>query len=335
MSLVTGTFCFLEDKKSAEWEDNHIAFSRAVNEQLTKMFDDNERFYLSMDQSTTCTGISIRNTRETILCQMDFLRLNTPKELFIEQLYKLVSNLVRDLRLSLIVIEKPLPVKHSHATSVLNALAREITSWKNQIPEFYGVPFDTIFPQQWKEKVLDKKKGKHRYNVKAEIAKDVCDIFPMLNRYRKKCLATDYDSFDATGIMSGYLRQHFAEDGSKINFGSAVYNSKMHVFIKYVPHSEIDNTNMLFEGLPRKCPMETVIYNKEHSFYDNLRMICSQYEIGNFVVNDELLFIDLLWESKVQYRKGYSFVCVVTRQGYLTERQLEKAQKSSSYFYMA
>lgn len=335
MSLVMGTFCFLELQKSAEWEDNHIGFSKAVNEQLTKMFDDNERFYLSLDQSTTCTGISIRNTRETVLCQMDFLRLNTPKELFIEQLYKLVSNLVRGLRLSLIVIEKPLPIRHSRSASVLNSLAREIKSWQTKIDEFYGVPFDSIFPQQWKEKVLDKKKGKHRYNIKSEIAKDVCDIFPMLNRYRQKCLATDFDSFDATGIMSGYLRQHFSSDGSKINFGSAVYNSKMHVFVKYLPSNEVDNVNALFEGLPRKCPIETVLYNEEHSLYDNLRMICSQYEIGSFVVNDPLLFINLLWESKVQYRKGFVFVCVVTRQGYLTQKQLEKAQKSNPYFYMA
>ena len=335
MSLVTGIFCFLDNGKYAIMEDNFMVFSNSVNQQLRKMFDDNERYYLSLDQSTTCTGISIRNTEETVLCQMDFMRLQTPKEVYFTQLEKLVSHLVKDLRLSLIVIENPIPVKNSKATPVLFKLAKDIKGWKDSIPEFYGVPFDTIYPQQWKEKVLDKKKGKYRYGVKAEIAKDVSDIFPLLNNYRVRCLACDFDSFDATGIMSGYLRQHFDEDGNKVNFGSAVYNSKMHIFVKYLPSIEIKNTNLIMEGIPKKMPIEMLQYNSDKSFYDNLRMACSGYPVSCFSINDQLTYLNMLWESKESFNRNYNFVCVVARQGYMTESQLRKAQKTNTYFYMA
>lgn len=334
MSLATGIFCFLDTNKSALLEDSFMVISKSINKQLLSMFDDNERFYLSLDQSTTCTGISIRNTRETVLAQIDFMRLQTPKEVYIEQLERFVSHLVRDLRLSLIVIENPIPVKKSKSTKTLFKLAKDIKDWTNTIPEFYGVPFDTIYPQQWKEKVLDKKKGTFRYGVKAEIAKDVCDIFPILHRYRNKCLASDFDSFDATGIMSGYLAQHFDKDGNKINFGSAVYNSKMHVFVKYLPNTELKNINLIMQNIPRKGELEFLQYNLDKSFYDNLRMACSNYPVSCFTVKDKLTYMNLLWESKVEFNSNYNFVCVVARQGYLTESQLKKAQVNT-YFYMA
>lgn len=334
MSLVTGVFGYLDTGKKAVMEAQYNVMAKAVNEELHNIFDGNARFVLSLDQSTTCTGICIQDTQQKVICILDFMRLQTNKETYIEELRRLLSFMVKNLRLSLIVIENPLPI-NTKGNATLKALARTIKDWKNDIPEFYGVPFDTILPQQWKAKVLNKKKGKHRSAVKAEIAKDVCDIYPILDSYRTKCLATDFDSFDATGIMIGYLAQHFSTDGDKRNFGSAVYNSKIHVFLKYVPVDDVEDDSVLLLNIPKKSPIMHLKYNEDYSFYDNLRMVCSQYEIGSFVITDTLLFVNMLWESNLEFKRGFRFVCVVTRQGYFTQKQLEKAKEQNNYFYMA
>lgn len=337
MSIASGIFAFTNPKKSVLFESDYMAIGKSINKALRQNFNDSDRFEIGIDQSTTCTGICITDSANTCYSLVDFRRLDTDKELYKAQLKKLVSEIVKDLRISLIVIEQPLNKRYSKATPVLRDLFKYIKGWKYEIDELYDAKLDYILPQQWKAKVLDKTKGTGRSAVKSEIAQDVCDKVPVLNRYRKVCPATDYDSFDATGILIGYKLQKYTNDGKAINFGSAVYNYKMHVFVKYLPKELLNNKQAIIDYLPINKDIEDfpiLEYCNDHSFYDNIKMCCANHDCSALIIRSVPLTVNLLWETGEKLRANHIFVCVVMKQGATTDRRIQESSKVVPYFHL-
>lgn len=334
MSNASGVFALVKENQCAYFSTDYLTASNAVNTAIKKSQSADTRFEVSIDQSTTCTGICISNTESTFYALLDFQRLSTDKELYKVQLRKLVSELLKGLRVNLIVLEKPLNLKHSKATPVLRDLHKYIKNWKFDIPELYDAKMDSIPPHQWKVKVMDKSKGTGRTGNKAAIAEDICDKVPVVNGYRKRCPATDYDSFDALGILLGYKAQHYSKDGKLINFGSAVYNSNMHVFIKYLPKQLLYNKEAIKDTIPMKDDLPILQYNTEHSFYDNVKMCCGSYDYSSFIVNTPQILMNLLWETGESFRPDHGFVCIVVRQGAITKKNLEYAKEHNAYLFM-
>ena len=334
MSNASGVFALVKENKCAYFSSDYLTASNAVNTAIKKSQSPDARFELSIDQSTTCTGICISNTDSTFYALIDFQRLNTDKELYKSQLRKLISELVKGLRINLTVLEKPLNIKHSKATPVLRDLHKNIKGWKFDIPELYDAKMDSILPHQWKVKVMDKSKGTGRTGDKSAIAEDICEIVPVVNGYRKRCPATDYDSFDALGILLGYKAQHYSKDGKLINFGSAVYNSSMHIFIKYLPKALLYNKEAIIDNIPVNGDLPILQYNTEHSFYDNVKMCCGSYDYSSFVVNTPQILMNLLWETGEEFRPDHGFVCVIVRQGAITKKNLEYAKERNTYLFM-
>lgn len=144
MSNASGVFALVKENKCAYFSSDYLTASNAVNTAIKKSQSPDARFELSIDQSTTCTGICISNTDSTFYALIDFQRLNTDKELYKSQLRKLISELVKGLRINLTVLEKPLNIKHSKATPVLRDLHKNIKGWKFDIPELYDAKMDSI-----------------------------------------------------------------------------------------------------------------------------------------------------------------------------------------------
>lgn len=334
MSHVTGIFAYFKTKKRAFYNNDFVWSARSVNKTLKSLFKPDKKYYLGLDQSTTCTGITITDEEYSFAVLLDFARKSTDVETYKFQLKNLVTLLVSDLELKQIIIEQPLYIKGNHATSVLMDLKKYIKSWRNDIPEFYQVPFDTIFPQQWKEVVVNKKKGKYRTSSKAATAADICDMFPLLEEYRLTCPAKDFDSFDAFGIVYGYRRQHYSQDGNDLNYGSISYYKKIHVFLKYLPEDKLKDKEVIGAWLYKEGLFEEVGYNPKFSFYENIALMCTKYNISYFVV-DPSLEVNMFWETSEIPLANHKFVCIAVRKGYLNDKKLHAAiENIGNYFYM-
>ena len=334
MSNASGVFALVKDNKCAYFSTNHITASNAVNTAIKRINNGKSTYDISIDQSTTCTGICITDVDNTFYALIDFQRLNTDKELYKVQLKKLFNNLVKDLKINLLVLEKPLNLAGSRATPILKKLHTFIKSWKTDIPELYDVEVVSIPPQQWKVKVMDKSKGTGRTGNKSAISEDICDKVPVLKEYRRKCPAKDYDSFDALGILLGYKAQRYSKDGELINFGTAIYNSSMHIFIKYLPKSLLYNKEAIIDTIPVKGDLPILQYNTDRSFYDNIKMCCGSYDYSAIIINTPQILMNLLWETGETFKEDYGFVCIVIRQGAITQKRLVKAKEDNAYLFM-
>lgn len=335
MSIVSGIFALPKINKCAIFTKTHMEASSEVNILFKKKLPKGTGVYVSLDQSTTCTGVVIASEDFRIICQMDFMRKETDKYTYKLQLKDFIDWLVTDLKVKLLVIENPLNIRGNHATEVLQDLFKYIKNIKDDIDELKQVPFDTIFPQQWKECVVNKSKGKYRTGIKYEIASDICDIYPVLKNYLDVCPAKDYDSFDALGILLGYLKQHYNSEGKEIVYGTNTYGFNIRVFPLYLPSEEVDSIPLAMPYLKKDVVPKKFYYNNKFNFYKNLGIICSKVPVGYFIIEDLELKVNMLWETGVEPKEGYEFVCIVARQGTFTDKQTEKLKSLyGNYFYL-
>ena len=160
---------------------------------------------VSLDQSSTCTGIAIVSVDNNIRIILDCMRDTGDRDEFYRELYRVLKKIVHGQKIRHIICENPPPVQgQKYSSRLLLELLGRISAWVEEIPELRAAEFGKIFPQSWKPFIINKEKGKGRDKVKALIAEDICDILPEFNTYRERHVSKDYDGFDAMGILLGY-----------------------------------------------------------------------------------------------------------------------------------
>ena len=185
--------------------------------------DGNYTWSIGIDQSTSCTGITLMERQERLCCMVDVHRdKNLPDFYFYKDLKNFLIKVVKGSAVDYIVYEKPIPnSKFRTAQNRLFELKGKLEDWICDIPEFNGAVTDSFFPQSWKSVVMDKTaEGKDRHKDKFEIATDVCKIYPEARAYRDAYPFTDFDSFDSLGILTGFFRLAFktrVENGIVVN----------------------------------------------------------------------------------------------------------------------
>ena len=140
-------------------------------------------YMMSIDQSSKETGIYLTDLDCSFHLIGSVERKLQDKYRYYENIKLFLKRLVKDRKIGLFVMEDLPPVHRGWALPVLAEFKGIINSWRNsgEIPEFSAIPDDKwqkIMPSTWKSQVIDKSKGKNRFNVKREIALDLVDKFP-------------------------------------------------------------------------------------------------------------------------------------------------------------
>lgn len=269
---------------------------------------------IGIDQSTSCTGICVQSTDNRFQLLFDVYRDKAMlKKDFYKDLFNLLRRLVMEQTIRLVVMERPAP-KAMYASRVLEELKGHVEEWISQIPELEAAKSDSLFPQTWKSYIVDKSKGKNRFKDKRAISADLCDRFPLLNDYRLRYPYTDYDSFDACGILNGYLAYAYTQSGEEKIHGT---KEKRHVSLvgyKWVNKSSVQEALVDFDQYFLN-KIKLLVYNKDFNLHDNVRMASSNYDASMTVLPrnslDQFMWkygIDPEDESKLMtmfvFRKG-------------------------------
>lgn len=233
---------------------------------------------IGIDQSTSCTGIAFKSDDGKFVVLLDVHRDRSEDRLvFYRSLKYLLRRLANGIRFTLIVNEKPVPSKYRTAGDVLREFLGRLNEWIEDTPEFSSVRHGSLYPQTWKSLVMDKSKGKNRSNVKAEVALDVAERYPGLMQYYDSYPYSDYDSFEALGILDGYLMYAFDKDGNAMICGTVERTHKSFVCYDWVDNSMLNSNyfkNLFGEFIVLYQPV-VLTYNERYNFYTNVRMASS------------------------------------------------------------
>lgn len=299
-------------------------FQLSLNSKLT--------YDIGLDQSSSCTGIFIKSVDSRIRIIIDVKRDTGDPYTFYRELKGFLKKLVKGQKIRHVICEDPPPVQNQrYTTKFLNELLGRVSEWMEDIPEFQNAEFNKILPQSWKALVMDKSKGKNRSKNKECIAEDICDIYPEFNSYRDYHFSKDYDGFDACGILTGFLRYSYTDNGTGIRMiaGTKKSRGKAYYAYRYIPvelankpeciNDFLGETKLLFGNIPFYA------FNYSKSVIDNIKIAGSNFK-SCFTIAPEKELSQLRFMYDIEEKDDYILLLYILSGSAWTNSELRVFQ---------
>lgn len=265
---------------------------------------------LGIDPASRYTGLAMMSADKSFVILLDVKRDTVAsKDEYYRDLHALIKKLVTGAIIERTILEKPFTAGYSRASEVLIALRGKIEDWIHDIPELASSDFQKISPNSWKSRVINKSKGKGRFNAKGAIAEDLCDAFPVLQEYYKVYRGGDLDSFDALGILIGYQLYAYTGDGSKQICGVREKSHKSFVGYVWVDGDSINDSfcQMVLGDMAKCVKVEALSYNNDYSFAENVMMATSNNDaVMSLIPQDQLQAFQ--WKFGIDIKEPNKFL---------------------------
>lgn len=178
--------------------------------------EDDRYFEMSLDQSTTNTGIVLRSIDNCFVYLIEFSRNKRwSAEEYIIELERFLHILCEGKFIARVVYERPIKAKGFRSTQVLFHLEGMILQLGRRYKEFEGIDIVSVPVTSWRSAVvMDKYKP---YGVKTSVRCSLCEIFSWVADYGVS-IGKDGDIFDAVGVMFGNLSREMKADFDRLGF---------------------------------------------------------------------------------------------------------------------
>lgn len=288
------------------------------------------KWCIGIDQSTSCTGLCVQDCQRDIQILIDVRRDKAmQKTVFYRDLFFLLKRLVAEKHVEQVVMEMPAP-KAQYASRVLQELKGHVEEWVLQIDELSNARVESLLPQVWKSYIVDKSKGKNRSKDKKCIAEDLVDRFPLLAQYCREYPFSDYDSFDACGILNGFQEYAFTEEGYEKVHGMKEFRHTSLVGYLWtgLPYAEVLKEAFSFDPEGHLFSFSPLIYNDHFNLHDNVRVASSNWKSSVMVVPHELLS-KFMWKYQFDpEEKGKVLLMFVLNEGKISDNLLRAFKKA-------
>ena len=206
--------------------------------------------------------------------------------------------------------EKPVPKDvGSYTFRVLTELFGKLEVFLEFNPDLAKTELQSIYPQAWKSRIIDKSKGTGRINTKLCCAEDICDKKPLLKNYLYNSPAKDLDGFDACGILLGYKKCAYTDNGTPKIYGVVEKRHISRVYYRYVDISNVktqeDFTEAVFGFLGETVSYfqpKLKVYNSDNHYnlLKNIKMASSTYSFTVTQLPNKVIE-PLRWNFEFEY----------------------------------
>lgn len=306
-------------------------------EELKFKLPTDRQYSIGMDQSSSCTGFYLTDRETSFHLIGDMVPYGTDRHWFYAHMKHFISTTIREREIELFVREKTLPFGSGKHNAVLSALAKVIDHWRSEIVELKRMPasrFASIHVGTWKKHMVDPNGGKGHSRSKILMAEDILKLMPELHHFFRTIDPTsDFDAFDACGILHGYRAEHGILDAdlngkvAKIG-GSAEYKGAIATF--FIPVDELQNEDMIqylgdFQELMAELSVEVLATNEEETWYANVKRAATYSPMTITTVTAEKHRVMLQWLVNFP-NKNASVIAVIFRKSSLTGSMLKFLQ---------
>lgn len=251
-----------------------------------------EPIRVGIDQSSSQTGLAVKRMNGELLCLIDIVnKHHIPYNIFKGMLGIKLEQLFQDVEVDMCILEK-MWGGGERAYEVLSDLTKFLKNLKYVLPGWSHAEVAEIFPGSWRSSYLAAPEYKGRFKrdkVKVAAVEEGVKRYTQLQAYAEKYGTSD--SFDALGIIEGYIDKTFSEDSSmrKISRTMPPTNHK-YTFNIALTEEEITTLN-----LPDRDMVEYE-YCEDMTFKENIRRVTSvTNKIAVIKVTDDVAKIQLMW----------------------------------------
>lgn len=291
-------------------------------------------FDVSLDQSNSCTGVTIRPVDESFVIMMEVLNINVPFEYYRLQLKDFLLRNLKGVKLRYLIMEEPLGYMSSRGSNKQLTVLKKVL--KTMEPDLDVQVFTTINVTSWRhglmpKEVIDDRGNKLDRRTKDAVVYTVLNHYPQLSQFADFA-NSDYDGFESLGILLGYLQRHNIGKGLLKNVGKVKTRKKGMGCFKY-----IDLSNLPSEEVIRNAtfqlnsisldetgkPATMLSYNDEFNIYGNVKMALAN-KVSLMFVTHELDSLSVLLRMGIRPKPNH-----ILLMGVVDLRILDKDVKST------
>lgn len=254
--------------------------------------DEDVLYDIALDQSNTCTGMTIRPVKEDRVLICEVINNGIDFSHYRQGLITILRKLLVNRKVRYFIMEEPLGYITGRRNKELTRLKHVLTDFVNETEGLDIKKFDSIAPQSWRAGLI-KKDNPHPKNSKLACVHEIITAFPETkNLYSyEKPAGADYDGFESFGILLGYISRHSITNDSNVTKIIGKKNTTqvaMAIFIKPGNQQElIANLLAMIRTLSREIKEPVVkIYDDSSTLYENVKMSLADLVTLTVVTND-------------------------------------------------
>lgn len=248
---------------STEWrsEQKYANDYRGVDISL----DPEKTYQMSMDQSSSNTGIFIKDYTNTEAYMIEVLRSKSQDAAdYIYDLEMFLHKIGEGCKFTHIIYERPIDIGSYRSAQVLFQLEGAIRALGKRYIEYSMAKVDHIENASWRSVVITDKSYEKEYGRKAASAHSVNTIWPWTRDYGPS-VYKDNDIFEAIGIMMGWFFNSYDCLGRPYVRGDKTSRTVGGFCIPSLPAQQVVDM-LAAEGIEA----ELLVENPKYSIYQNL-----------------------------------------------------------------
>lgn len=170
------------------------------------LLDPNKFYMITMDQSTSCSGITVKSIDNTHVILMEVKKDSGDKSAgYIYKLEDLLDAMCDGANIAALIYERPV-IRHFQSTRVLFQLDGMLKNLPMKHPQFSATQIDQIPVSSWRACVLPHQ-GKGE-DLKLKVKQALLQKYDWLQLYGAS-IGTDNDVFDSIGILTGWMNRGY------------------------------------------------------------------------------------------------------------------------------
>ena len=281
----------------------------------TKLEDD-VLYDVALDQSNTCTGMTIRPVKEDKVLICELINNGIDFSHYRQGLITVLKKLLVGHKVRYFIMEEPLGYITGRRNKELTRLKHVLTDFVNDTEGLDIKKFDAIAPQSWRAGLI-KKDNPHPKNSKLACVHEITSAFPETkNLYSyEKPAGADYDGFESFGILLGYISRHAITNDSDVTKIIGKKNTTqvaLAIFIK--PGNQQDliaNVVSMIWTLSKDIKDPVIkIYDDDSTLYENVKMSLTDI-VTLTVVTNELANVSIRHLFKYKNGEGNFYMIVI------------------------
>lgn len=323
--IKIGTFEFEELESKNHWADfavfGECTYDKVEyfdkNSDVALRLDPEECWQVSMDQSTSNSGIFIKNYTNTKAYMIEVSRHKDDQaDDYVFNLEMFLHMILEGCKVSHLIYERPIKTENYRSAQVLFQLEGMLRQLVRRYPEFKTAQLDHIENAAWRSVVIDSAMfGSLPRKKQSEEAIEY--TFPWTKGYLGS-IGKDLDIYEALGVMFGWFFSSFDKFGRPYVRGDK-YVGNIGGFIMPFQGAEEVAAAFKEQGIDAFWQVE----NPRKSIYENIASGIEHYKIKCVEISDPVAMLALTVECNLKWLSPDKMTVILVAANYVDKRMFE------------
>lgn len=294
--------------KTVTFDNYHELGDAGIN------LDPEDAWQIAFDQSTSNSGVFIKNYKNTkaIMMEMNRSRGESADD-FIFNFEMLVHQLCKGVKFTHLLYERPITTESFRSSQVLFQLEGMLRALVKRYEEFHAARLDYIENSSWRSVVVDTKKFSG-YSRKGQTFMSINEYYPWVMHYGTS-IGEDYDVFEAMGVMFGWFINSYDALGRPYVRGDK-FNGSIGGFI--LPGVSAKSVAEEFSKVGLKVGW--FVENPRKSIYENIASGLEHYAINCVEMSTQSAMLALYVECNLKWDDPKKLTLVIVPANFVDTR---------------